>query len=198
MAVFSKNDTLESKIKQVLIEWGIELVEDMRKEIHKALSKSPDGKHTNNGSTSELEGSVKYEIKRVSGGLQFQLLMNDYWEAVDKGRGKTKKTGSGAVRESVGADWQASKGISPRQIIYDMTVAYNKKKGIKTKVEKLPFKEAADELAYLLSAKIHNQGIEGRPFYDKVINQKRIDRLQEMLEPVIIDDISLAFSNDFK
>jgi len=167
-------------VRETLEEWGFKLVSDMKSEIDKELGEHGGGQKTS------LSGSVKYQVLKSVSGYTFTLSMNDYWKYVESGR---KKGAKGVPQSVLGKKWQNSKGINPSKIIYEMTVKYNAKKGLKRKVKKLPFEKASRQLAFLIQRSIKAKGIEPHPFFDKVFNQERLNQLTEQLKPVIKQEI---------
>lgn len=74
------------------------------------------------------------------------LNLNKYWKWIEGGRGKTQNNGDGELRRAI-LDWIRVKPIIPKP--------FN---------GKLPTEE---QLAYLISRKIHNEGYEGKGLLKK-------------------------------
>lgn len=166
-----------SAIEDICNEWLLDLANDMRASIRDAV------KHT--GGESNLESSVTPNLKVLSNGnLVLTLSMADYWQYVDKGRGKTKSGGTGAVRRGVGKDWMAQKGINARTIMIEIY----RKGGIKLPKRGLSYDKAARQLSFLIARKIHKEGFKARPFFDKVFNNERIKQLADKLAPVMKEE----------
>lgn len=167
---------LENKIIEVFSRWGDKLEADMKKAIHDAVGVHGGGQET------ALEGSVNYKVLNSAGTITFQLSMNDYWKYVEKGR---RKGARGVPLDVIGKQWQNKKGINAAQVIREITIKSNAKKGIKSNPKKLNYDKAAKSLAFIIQRSIKRKGIEPRPFIDKVITKERILELKQMLAPVI-------------
>lgn len=176
---------MAESIRSILEEWGEKLVDDMKASIDQAVTHG-------GGQTSKLSGSVNYKVLRNQSGYSFKLSMADYWKYVEAGRRKGVK---GVPLDKLGKKWQNLKGINPAKIIYEIQVDYNKRKGLKRKVKKLPFEKAAKSLSFLIQRSIKKKGIEPNPFFDRVFNQSRLNDLVEKLKPVIKHDIVLDIKN---
>jgi hypothetical protein len=187
---------LEDKINAALNIWGRILVSDMRESINQALKKGAASKKTGtvNGwkspSSSDLSASVRMEVT----GNTFSLYMNDYWEAVDKGRGESSGSGTGAVRKNMGREWMAKAGINPSRVLQEITQNYYAKKGIKRKAPRLQFDKAVKSLSYILSRTVHEKGTNPRPFYDRVINEQRLQDLRDLLGKEIANEIRIEIT----
>lgn len=131
---------------------------------------------------SSLVNSVRFEVKadnEVS--AEFELLMSDYWEYVDKGRGKTKGGGTGRVQSNI-KEWLKRKGLNPNKIL----AKYGKKKQT--------FDKAASQLAFLIARKVHKKGFEGNNFFTEVINDGRIELLKAQLTEELKKDVFINVS----
>jgi hypothetical protein len=94
-----------------------------------------------------------------------------------------------------GKKYQASIGISAPKIIQEMTIKYKASKGIKSKTKKLPFEKAVTQMSFLIARGIKNKGIKPKPFFNKVVEDGRLDSLGlevgEVLKKNIIVDFEL-------
>ena len=68
-------------IEIILEDFGEKLIKDLRA----ALLKEGVGY---GGQDSKLAAKINYKVKQTTSGITFQLYMPDYWEFVDRGRGK--------------------------------------------------------------------------------------------------------------
>lgn len=156
---------------------------DLEQSLFKALKDG--GRGNPNPPDIEFKGGVVY----VPNGVKLQVYANkDYWYWIENGR----KKGKGVPLKALGKDWQAKNGISPSKIIYDMTVEYNKKKGlVKRKVKKLPFEKAARQFAFIVSRSIKVHGIKPKPFVDRVESDGRIQKMLNDLGKLIGKEVTV-------
>lgn len=89
----------------------------------------------------DLLNTVEYEVKDKNGTYTVSLRLQDYWKWVESGRPPTEKGGNGDLRTAI-LQWIKIKPVLPRP----------------DKNGKLP---TPQQLAYLISRKIHNEGYEG-------------------------------------
>lgn len=89
----------------------------------------------------KLLNTVEYEVKDKKGTYTVSLRLQDYWEWVENGRPPTQSGGNGDLRRAI-LDWIKVKPVLPRP----------------DKNGKLP---TPQQLAYLISRKIHRFGYEG-------------------------------------
>lgn len=123
--------------------------------------------------TSNLSQSV--ELKQTIEPLKtiYEVLMNEYWYYIDQGRGATEKGNRlGEVREAI-KKWIQREGIKAEE------------RNGRTPTE--------DQLAYLITRKIHKEGFPGRDFVSAPFEQFE----QEITEALLLDlDINLTtFAN---
>lgn len=89
----------------------------------------------------DLLNTVEYEVKDKNGTYTVSLRLQDYWKWVESGRPPTEKGGNGDLRTAI-LEWIKIKPVLPRP----------------DKNGKLP---TPQQLAYLISRKIHKEGYEG-------------------------------------
>ena len=89
----------------------------------------------------DLLNTVEYEVKDKNGTYTVSLRLQDYWKWVESGRPPTQKGGNGDLRTAI-LEWIKIKPVLPRP----------------DNNGKLP---TPQQLAYLISRKIHNEGYEG-------------------------------------
>lgn len=168
-----------SKVEEICNKWLLELADDMRAAIKNVLKYK--------GGESDLEASVKPNLKILeNGNLELTLSMNPYWYYVDKGRGKTKSDQGGAVQKALNkGEWYAQKGINPAEEVLNIQIAYARKKGLKVPTKRLSYDKAKRALSAVKSRAIHKRGFPAKPFFDKVFNEARLNRLKEMLIPTL-------------
>jgi hypothetical protein len=184
---------IDKQIVHVLNAWGKTLVRDMKKAINTAIA--ADG----GGQTSNLSGSVEFNVKQERGLIRFQLTMNDYWDFVDKGVDGTEKNWGSPYKFK-------GKNINQKAMIdfvkkrhFNIEVSTKQKglnksirnKGIRKAHKKLSIENARKSLAFLIGRKLAREGKEPLHFWSKVINQERIDELKDMLRPLIKQEITI-------
>lgn len=159
-------------LEAVLDSFGKTLVTDVRASL-KAV-----GVVSGGGQDSTLGAKTKFEVKYTNDGLEFDLLMPEYWYWVQNGRepGDVSKEG----QESI-AEWAAKKGIIGKFQKSNLEKRLekqreSKRKGLK-KLKKLPFEKAKKQLTYLVSRKITKDGYEGKDFLGSVLNDGRLNKL---------------------
>lgn len=89
----------------------------------------------------DLLNTVEYEVKDKNGTYTVSLRLQDYWKWVESGRPPTERGGNGDLRTAI-LEWIKIKPVLP----------HTDKNG------KLP---TPQQLAYLISRKIHKEGYEG-------------------------------------
>lgn len=181
---------LENKIIDVLSRWGRDLVNDMKAEIDKVVTH-------NGGQASKLSGSVNYKVINKGGLISYQLTMNRYWEVVEKGRGAGKKAPpSKAIKEFIKQTEDLTANID--KILLSISIRHKgisnrKRKGAITGrgLKGMTFDKKLDSLSFMIARSIGKKGIRPKPFYDKVINDERLQELKELLAPVIKEQFRL-------
>ena len=108
----------------------------------------------NINASGKLSASAEDVIIDSEGFVSGTVRANSYWFYRNFGRGPTQNTGSGQLRPKI-RQWIDDKGINPKGNI------------------------SKDELAYLITRKIHRDGYEGKAFVSDTtdIVQPEIDKL---------------------
>ena len=73
----------------------------------------------------------------------------------------------------------------------------NIKAGIKSK-KTIPYDKAAKTLAFLIQRSIKKKGIKPRPFLNKVLSDDRMNKLKQMLAPVIKQQFILEIKKELQ
>ena len=116
-------------------------------------------------------------------GTEFHFVLDmgvDYWQAVDKGRGATKKPGGdlfGAILK-----WVNTKATF----------------GGFQGVQNISDKQVQRGLAYVIARKIHKKGTKGNNFYSSVITDQRLDKLKKDLSAAASGDLKTVITDSFK
>lgn len=113
-----------------------------------------------------LSNSVAAQVEMNGTVFEVSLTLNEYWKYIEGGRPPTQNNGNGELRRSI-LQWIKVKPVLPTP--YD---------------GKLPTEE---QLAYLISRKIHKEGYEGKEPLKKTF---------EVVEDMLRDDLEIAFAED--
>ena len=95
--------------------------------------------------------------------------LNEYWKWIEGGRPPTENDGNGELRRAI-KQWIRVKGIIPRPL----------------EDGKLP---TENQLAYLISRKIHTLGYEGTGLLQKSIDDN--EEFMERIENAMLEDVAL-------
>jgi len=158
-------------INRILSNFGITLKKDLQKSlVKKGREKAAKYGSVPNDNTN-LGDSIRPEIIETESGLIFNLNIADYYKWVDGGRKATSNSGNGQLKKNL-AIWMRQKGINPSKIIQKIS-------GSKTA---LPFEKAQEQLSFLIARKIHRQGYKGNKFFTEVLQDGRLNDLEEDLK----------------
>ena len=111
----------------------------------------------------KLVDSVRTVFSQNGSLFEVSLSLEDYWKSIEYGRPPTKNSGNGELRRAI-LEWITVKPVIKRP--------YN---------GKLPTDE---QLAYLISRKIHTLGYEGRHPLKRTIDELRADILKDIEEAI--------------
>jgi hypothetical protein len=113
-----------------------------------------------------LSNSVTANVEMDGAVFEVSLTLNEYWKYIEGGRPPTQNNGNGELRRNI-LQWIKVKPVLP--------TPFN---------GKLPTEE---QLAYLISRKIHREGYEG-----KEPLKKTFEEVEDMLK----SDLEIAFAED--
>lgn len=113
-----------------------------------------------------LSNSVTANVEMDGTVFEVSLTLNEYWKYIEGGRPPTQNNGNGELRRNI-LQWIKVKPVLPKP--------FN---------GKLPTEE---QLAYLISRKIHREGYEGKEPLKKTF---------EELEIMLKEDLEIAFAED--
>lgn len=169
-----------------LADFMFEKAQELVKELTGNLKKS------GANATSNLMQSIEPRITVQGTSYNFKLLMADYWEFVDGGRGKTKKKGDKPLWEHI-AKWITDKGIEVK-----MTNAKGEPKKFKDGKAK-NIMECREDMAKGIAHHIHQNGTKGNKFFSKLVNkqweQEFIKDVQKAWKQQVLVEIDNALSN---
>jgi hypothetical protein len=163
--------TKHSSIAQVLDDFGNEVLGKLKGNLERDRAIASGALYQKMDFSATIMGST----------FQFVLDMGvDYWKAVDKGRGPTKKAGGdlyGAILKwvNVKATFGGFQGV---QNISD--------------------KQVQRGLAYVIARKIHKKGSKGNMFYSNVVTDQRLDKLKKDLSAAAAGDMKTVLTDTFK
>lgn len=112
----------------------------------------------------KLANSVKTFFTHKGSIYEVGLSLEEYWKAIEEGRKPTENGGNGELRRAI-LEWIRVKPVIPRPMANG----------------KLPTEE---QLAFLISRKIHREGYRGRQPLQRTIDELRDDILADIKEAV--------------
>lgn len=181
---------IDNGIKDLLNEFGKQLVTDTQKSLK--------SKQRDQSLNSRLSTSIKPTTKFADGALVFNLTMNDYWNAVNSGRGATRNSGDGSLKKNL-IRWVKTRKlkveISKRKQVKATTL---KNKKLKKVYKKQTYEQAVEQVAYAIAQKIHKDGYKGNHFFDEVIEDGRIDKLKSDISKLINTEIIIDIQQTTK
>ena len=193
-----------NEVEKILEAFGTKVVEDLRKSLSEKLQAKASRYQSkyNSGSTnpgeSALGASIKYRILDSSDGIKLNVLLNDYWEAVDTGRKP-----AGVLKEA-----KIDKWIKKRNIISSFqksNLAYrlerqtkNKTKRVKKVLTKLSFADALEAMDFLVRRKLQNKGYEGNYFYNEVMEDGRQEKLIVDIRTALKKDVEIILKTNLE
>ena len=121
--------------------------------------------------TGKLRNSLRGNVNTSANSFSADIMMEEYGEWVDKGRGKTQSGGNGQLKKNI-LKWIKSKPIRLR----DANGNFAKVKDYKLK-----------GLAYIIARKIHTKGIEPTHFLTDPFERKFKNLPQEIIEAYSLD-----------
>jgi hypothetical protein len=179
-------DVIFSGIEDSFIKFGTTLVTDLQGSLRtKGV--------TFGGNDSKLSNLIRFDIKQTNEGITFQLLMPEYGFAVDKGRGASKSSDGGKVKDNI-REWVNRKGIVgkfAKENLQQRLRVQAKAKNPRKTLKQLPFEKAAKQLAFLISRKIHRKGYKGNNFYSEVIDKLDLTKLNKEISQMMNKEILL-------
>lgn len=177
-------EDINKVIIEVLTRWGLDVVNDMKAEIDNVVTH--DG-----GQSSALSGSVNYKVINKGGEISWLLTMNPYWKYVEGGRRAGKKPPpSASIKEWIKQKESLKANID--KILGRVTVS-KKKTALSKGTKSMSFDNKLNSLAFMIARSIGKKGIKPKPFFNKVINEARINELNELLAPVLKEYFILEF-----
>ena len=181
--------TKHSSITQVLEDFGNEMQKSLKAELVK------DGAYV----SGDLAEQIEFSSIINGQGFVFSLRLKDYYDYVNKGVKGTKSnyiTNKGSPYSYMSSSkipfyfakrWMNNKGIFVAKGTTLTSLAGKKfKAGDK------------DNQAFLMARSWKEKGIKGNHFYDKVVTEKRLDKLRKDLASAAAGDMKIALTDTFK
>lgn len=189
---------LVDKIKDLLDEFGKALNDDTRSSLKKALDDRA-AKHKGRKRKSRLEASIKPIVSFSNDTIKFTLNMNDYWAVVNDGRSPNSVSAEGQKKI---AEWSAVSGFAEKIRLTDLEQrkqkqSLSKRKGKLKKLQKMSFDKAKKTAGFLVARSLKNKSIEATNFFDEVINDGRIEKLQSEITELVKDDIIIEIRSSY-
>lgn len=153
-----------------MFEQTIQVLNEFMPKLVQAISEEVDKKGIK--ASGNFQRSLRSTIERKGESLIAQIIGHRYGLAVNLGRGKTVNSGPGHVKKAI-RKWVDQKGITPGTITL--------KSGKNRKLTK-------DELVFLITRKIHEQGFEAKPFIDDAV-EPFLENFKQQLRNTLISDI---------
>ena len=191
-----------NEVEIILEAFGTKVVEDLRKSLSEKLQAKASRYQSkyNSGSTnpgeSALGASIKYRIVDSSEGIKLNVLLNDYWEAVDTGRKP-----AGVLKEAKIDKWIKKRNIISSFIKSNLEDRLKRQKNNKTKREKkvltkLSFADALEAMDFLVRRKLQNKGYEGIHFFNEVMEDGRQQQLTKDIAAAMKKDIEIIIKTN--
>jgi len=191
-----------NEVEKILEAFGTKVVEDLRKSLSDKLQAKAayyQSKY-NSGSTnpgeSALGASIKYRIVDSSEGIKLNVLLNDYWEAVDTGRKP-----AGVLKEAKIDKWIKSRNLIPGFQTNNLKdrlkrQAENKTNRKKKVLKVMKFSEAVKAMDFLVRRKLKDKGYWGIHFFDEVVNDGRQEQLTKDIAAAMKKNIEIIIKTN--
>ena len=190
---------LSDEIVKVLTEFGEKTVPDLQSSLKSRLTEKSNKYGTRRNSSSRLANSIKFNFTNRADALVFTISMADYGKFVDGGRnpGGVSEYGQKSI-----AEWSKKQGVAESYRKKDLETRLGRQsksnRKNKKKLTKMPFDRAAKTIAFLVSRKLKKQGFEGNNFFRDIINDGRLDELNDKLREVIKNEIKIEILSELK
>lgn len=126
-----------------------------------------------------LVNSLRTEVKIGEDTYEVGINLADYWYWVNNGRGPTRNAGNGSLLERI-KEW-----IRVKKIVPHVGVLKNGKQYLPT----------VQQLAYMITRKIHREGYEGTHFFDRA-KADSIAYFQQSIDLAIKEDVQSWLTNE--
>jgi len=193
------SDEILDKCADVLLEWGNENAEQMRKLLRERLKQKK--------TESNLAQSIHANNPTIKGQVvTMQIDLNDYWMFVDLGvKGLVNKSALGIptktyTNKDYPSGFSFKNMATPPQMITNLQ-DYIARKGIQarqgnestSKVIQTSF-----QMAEAMASAIKMKGIDGTKFYSDTFNQESYNELTTKLSSIIGQEVEFRLITEFK
>ena len=191
-----------NEVEIILEAFGTKVVEDLRKSLSEKLqaraasykSKYPGG--SSNPGDSALSASIKYLIVDSSDGINLNVYLNDYWEAVDSGR-----KAAGVSQDARIDKWIKSRNLIPgfqNKNLADRLEKQAKNTSTRKKkvLKKMKFSEAVKAMDFLVRRKLKDKGYQGNQFFSSVLDDGRQEKLTKDIAAAMKKDIEIIIKTN--
>jgi hypothetical protein len=178
--------TPHSTITQVLHEFGEEMITDLRAQLVKDKAYV----------SGNLAEQIDFTAVVNGQGYLFQLKLKDYYDYVNKGVNGTK-----TVKNNTPYSYMSSSKIPfyfAKQWMNNKGLFVAKGTTITSLAGKQYKAGDKDSQAFAMARSWKQNGIRGNHFYDKVVTEARIEKLQKDLAEAGAKDISTIITDTFK
>jgi len=181
-----------SELENILDVFGKQLVKDVRSSWDAERSKKAAKYGSPVNPNSRLNASMSYETGIDSDTLYMSFQMSEHYVFPNKGRstGGVSEEGQKSL-----AEWIKRNGIlKPLVKKQKAKIRVAKKRGKPLKTYSL--EQRIKSAVYVISRKIKAKGFEGTGFYDKIINDGRIEALRLAVNEQLKKDITIIFKTN--
>jgi len=177
--------TKHSSITQVLEDFGNEMQKSLKAELVK------DGAYV----SGDLAEQIEFSSIINGQGFVFTLRLKDYYDYVNKGVSGTEKKrntpysymSTSKIPFYFAKQWMNNKGL------------FKTKGSTITSLAGKQYKVGSkDSQAFAMARSWKEKGIKGNHFYDKVVTEKRLDKLKKDLASAAAGDMKIALTDTFK
>jgi len=180
---------LNDEIDKLLIDFAEVTVNDVRANLDKAVNYG--------GNPSRLSAKINYiPPTNLGDKIVLQIIMPDYGFVLDKGRnaGNVSKEGVESIEK-----WIKRRGLTPKMSKKRTELVRNRKtpKPVKQQNREKAVKQFAFAIAKKIKQKGHAQPYKEQKlgFWSKVINDGRIEELQNRISEIVKTDIIIQINN---
>jgi len=178
--------TKHSTITQVLEDFGNEMQKSLRAELVKDKAYV----------SGDLAEQIEFSSIINGQGFVFTLRLKDYYDYVNKGVSGTDKKrntpysymSASKIPFYFAKQWMNNKGLFLPKGTTFSSMATRKTYKVGSK----------DSQAFAMARSWKEKGIKGNHFYDKVVTEKRLDKLKKDLASAAAGDMKIALTDTFK
>ena len=178
--------TPHSTIRQVLEEFGEEMITDLKAQLLK----------TDSYVSGDLAEQIDFTAVVNGKGYLFQLRLKEYYDYVNKGVSGTDRKrntpysymSSSKIPFYFAKQWMNNKGLFLPKGTTFSSLATRKTYKVGDK----------DSQAFAMARSWKEKGIKGNHFYDNVVTEQRLDKLREDLASAAAGDLKTVITDSFK